>query len=134
LTYDPDGFLGPSEAPVAGDAYLFAPQGIIDAGEAGISAQNVILGATEVRNVQNIEVSGTSVGVPTGADSASSLGALAGAGSVTEASQLTQEGTALASAREKTMQQGEALAKAFMPTWLKVEFVGFEEEDEDEYE
>jgi len=131
LTYDPDGFLGPLEAPAAGDAYLFAPQGIIDAGEAGISARNVILGATEVVNVQNIEVSGTSVGVPTGAESASSLGALAGAGSVTEAGNLTEETAGVASARERAVQEVADLEKAFSPSWMQVEFIGFEEEDDD---
>ena len=130
LTYDPDGFEGPLEAPPAGDAYLFAPQGIIDAGEAGISARNVILGATEVVNVQNISFTAGSVGFSAASDSTASLGALAGAGSVTEAAKLTDETIGLASARERTVQQGEELAKAFTPTWLKVEFVGFEEEGE----
>jgi len=128
LTYDPDGALGPLTAPEAGDAYLFAPQGIIDAGEAGIAAKNVILGATEVLNVQNIDVSGVSVGVPSTADAGPSLGALAGVGNITETSSLTENAAAMNEARERMAQDADAMAKAFTPTWLRVEFVGFEEE------
>jgi hypothetical protein len=48
-----------------GDVYLFAPQGIIDAGDAGIGAAgNLTLAATEVVGADNIDVAGISVGVP----------------------------------------------------------------------
>ena len=53
LTYDPDG-SGPLLPPNPGNIYLFAPQGVIDAGEAGIAGGKVVLGATEVLNSQNI--------------------------------------------------------------------------------
>ncbi len=45
--------------------FLFAPQGVVDAGEAGISASgDLLIAATEVLNADNIEVGGISVGVP----------------------------------------------------------------------
>ena len=126
LTYDPDGFEGPIEAPEPGDAYIFAPYGIIDAGEAGIAARNVILGATEVLNAQNIEVTGVSVGVPVVSEGVSSLGALAGAGSLTETSGLTDEVAGLDTGKD--VAEGYSEPEAYTPTWLKVKVVGFDEE------
>ncbi len=49
----------------AGDVYLFAPQGVIDAGDAGIGGNNVTLGAPVIAGANNIDIGGTSVGVPT---------------------------------------------------------------------
>lgn len=50
----------------ANDVYLFAPAGIIDAGEAGIGAQgNLTLAAQQVVGADNIDVGGVSIGVPT---------------------------------------------------------------------
>ena len=63
-------------APPAGDIFLFAPQGVIDAGEAGISGSNVILGATAILNASNISFTTGSVGLPA-ASQGISLGALA---------------------------------------------------------
>jgi hypothetical protein len=48
----------------AGDVYLAAPKGIVDAGEAGIGGSNVTIAATAVVGAGNISVSGTSTGVP----------------------------------------------------------------------
>ncbi len=48
-----------------GNVDLFAPHGTIDAGEAGIRVSgNLTLQALQVLNVANIQVQGTSVGVP----------------------------------------------------------------------
>lgn len=64
LTSDPDG-LGPLATPDAGDVYLFAPAGSIDAGEAGIrSSGNIVINALSVRNASNISAGGSSQGVP----------------------------------------------------------------------
>ncbi len=54
LSYDRDGESGSDPAPIAGDVYVAVPQGILDAGEAGIRGNSVILGRREVRNAQNI--------------------------------------------------------------------------------
>jgi filamentous hemagglutinin family protein len=49
-----------------GDIDLFAPKGIIDAGEAGIrAAGNITVFASQVLNASNISVGGSSTGVPT---------------------------------------------------------------------
>jgi hypothetical protein len=127
LTYDPDGLAGPLEAPLAGDVFLFAPQGIIDAGEAGIAGRNVILGATEVVNAQNIDVGGISVGVPQ-ASTGPSLGALAGAGSVAETSKIAEESSAMKSAQERMAEYTKNLSDSLVPKWISVEVMGFEQE------
>ena len=49
----------------AGDVYLFAPQGKIDAGDAGIGCNTCVLGAPTIINAGNIDIGGVSVGVPT---------------------------------------------------------------------
>jgi hypothetical protein len=43
---------------------LYAPHGVVNAGDAGIVAGNLTIGATAVLGRDNITVSGTSVGVP----------------------------------------------------------------------
>src|SRR5208337_2724581 len=81
LTYPP----GEGEAaPLAGNVYLFAPQGVIDAGQAGIAGRNVILGAVQVLNANNIIFSAGSVGVPVSSGNLSGLGALTGTSAVTQ--------------------------------------------------
>ncbi|MGD8631079.1 MAG: filamentous hemagglutinin family protein, partial [Gammaproteobacteria bacterium] len=56
------------------NAFLFAPRGVINAGDAGIrTAGNLTLGATEVLGADNIDVGGVSVGVPVSNSSASGL-------------------------------------------------------------
>jgi hypothetical protein len=50
----------------AGDVFLFAPHGTIDAGDAGIRVSgNVTLQALQVLNASNIQVQGAAVGIPT---------------------------------------------------------------------
>lgn len=75
-TYDPDGPNGPQQGPKLEDATvaLFAPRGVLDAGEAGVAAGNLLVGATQVLNSSNITVSGASSGVPV-ADTGSLAGA-----------------------------------------------------------
>ena len=64
------------------NAFLFAPAGVINASDAGISTSgNLTLGATAVLGADNIDVGGVSVGVPT---AAAGVGAsIAGAGDAT---------------------------------------------------
>ncbi|QDC44685.1 filamentous haemagglutinin family protein [Methylophilus medardicus] len=75
-TYDPDGPTGPQQGPKLEDATvaLFAPRGVLDAGEAGVAAGNLLVGAIQVLNSSNITVSGSSSGVPV-ADTGSLAGA-----------------------------------------------------------
>ena len=63
-----------------GDVDLYAPQGVVNASDAGIVAGNLTIGATAVLGRNNITVSGVAVGVPV---DSSGLGAsLAGSSSV----------------------------------------------------
>jgi filamentous hemagglutinin family protein len=109
VTYAP-GFGLPT--PPAGNIYLFAPQGVIDAGEAGIAGNNVILGAVQVLNANNISFSGSSVGVPVASQGLSGLSALSGVGSVTQAMQ-TQEAAISGAAGNKLAQSISATSDAF---------------------
>ena len=129
VTFDPDGFEGPMKAPDIGDIYLFALDGKIDAGEAGIAGKNIVLAATEVINAQNIEVAGTSVGVPDTSASAASLGALAGSGVVSETSKIAEEQAALGGAKERFSKYVADLTESLVPKWLAVEVIGFGEPD-----
>jgi hypothetical protein len=75
------GVTGKDKRP--GTVSLFAPSGIVDAGDAGIeSAGNVTIAATEVKNANRIEVGGDSTGVPVAtvslAPSLNSLSSLGG--------------------------------------------------------
>ena len=125
LTFDPDGAGGPMTAPTPGDLFLFAPEGVIDAGEAGIAGRNITLGATEVLNSQNISFSQGSVGVPVSSDTTINVGSL-GATSLTETSRIAENNAALAAAQSQVSQASETLAEAFVPKWLRVEVIGFE--------
>lgn len=102
-TYDPDGPEGPLSSPEQGDAYVFAPEGIIDAGEAGISARNIYLGATQVLNAQNIQAAGVTVGAPVQVSGAANVGALSGSSSLADATRLIENTAGLAAERAEQM-------------------------------
>ena len=76
-----------------GNVFLFAPKGVVDAGEAGIGGKNVTIGATAVLGANNISVSGVSTGVP--AQSSGSVAAgLTGASTMTSnVTQVSQTAT-----------------------------------------
>lgn len=59
------GALASRDDTPASDVYLFAPQGAIDAGDAGLrSTGNVTLGAQQVLNASNIQAAGSVSGAP----------------------------------------------------------------------
>jgi filamentous hemagglutinin family protein len=122
LSSDPDG-IGPLPAPKAGDVYLFAPAGSIDAGEAGIrSSGNLVLNAQTVLNAANISVSGASTGVPV-AVAGSLASSLASSGSAaTSATSKAGEDAAGASGSAARSAAATQIAK---PTILVVEVIGF---------
>jgi hypothetical protein len=70
-----------------GNVFLFAPRGVVNAGDAGIVAGNLTIGATAVLGADNISVSGVSVGVPvdTGGFAAALTGVSAVASSASNA-------------------------------------------------
>jgi filamentous hemagglutinin len=70
----------------AGDVILIAPQGVVNAGDAGIqSSGNVVIAAQSVRNADNIQATGSQIGVPT--SSTVDIGALTTASNATAATQ-----------------------------------------------
>jgi hypothetical protein len=72
-----------------GTVYLFAPQGVVNANDAGIVAGNLVIGATAVLGANNITFTGTAIGLPppTPALGATSLGASSTAAGATSAAQ-----------------------------------------------
>ena len=57
--------LATSPGTEPGNVDLFAPRGVVNAGDAGIVAGNLTIAAVAVLGADNIQVSGISVGVPT---------------------------------------------------------------------
>nr|MDA8387986.1 filamentous hemagglutinin family protein [Nitrospiraceae bacterium] len=112
-TYSP----GPGRpGPEAGDINVYTPRGVTDAGEAGISGNNVTIAAQHVLNAQNISVSGIGAGIPV-QSAAPGMGALSGAGSVAGgATQLAQQTAGLSASSAGVSQ---ALANAMLD-WLDV--------------
>jgi filamentous hemagglutinin family protein len=84
------GVLKTSSDAATANLYLLAPHGTIDAGDAGIRVSgNAILEAPVVLNANNIQVSGTTTGVPVVA--APNVGALTAASSAAGAATKTAE-------------------------------------------
>lgn len=125
-TYDPDGSTGPIVAPDPGDIYLFAPKGIIDAGEAGIAGGKITLGATQVLNTKNISFSAGSVGVPSGTDSSVSLGALGGNSSMTDSSKMIETASSGGGTKDSAKQKLAQAADDFLSKFLDVRVIGFD--------
>jgi hypothetical protein len=125
LTYDPDGAEGPLAEPLAGDIYIFAKT--IDAGEAGIAGRNVILGAAEVLNAQNISFSGTALGVPAGGQGAVGLGALSGVSSLSEANKMAEQSAGMAASRADAAAQATKMMEEFRTVWVDVKVIEFDE-------
>jgi hypothetical protein len=131
VTYDPDGIEGPLVEPPPGNIFAFAPKGVIDAGEAGIAGGNVTLGATAVLNAQNISFAFGSVGVPEAGGVGTGIGALAGAGSVSETTKIAQESASVKSAEDRVAKFTEELNKNLVPKMIMVEVLGFDEEEKE---
>jgi len=123
VTSDPDG-PGPLVPPQAGNVYLFAPAGFVDAGEAGIaSGANIVIAAQAVLNAANISASGSSVGVPV-VVAGSLASSLATSGASTGGGKAAEDAAAAATAAAKAAADAQAIPK---PTILTVEVLGFGE-------
>jgi len=107
----------------AGDVLLFAPRGIIDAGEAGIRGNNITLAATAIVGADNIDIGGSAVGVPVAATGSIAAG-LTGVSNVAAA-----VGKSLDSTGSVGKDAAEKLAKAATNTLgiLSVDILGFGE-------
>lgn len=103
----------------AGDVDLIAPSGVVDAGDAGIrSTGNLNIAANAVLNASNIQVAGSSSGVPSAPTvAAPNLGALGAA----NAAQGAQASTASETAQQQRQQQ----AQEEPPSIITVEVLGY---------
>ncbi len=113
---------------VPGDAYLIAPNGEIDAGDAGIRASgNIFVDANRVVGADNIVSVGLSVGVPAAVDT-SGL-SVSGIGNVGDAAKAASDATAsIASSSEDAQETAQKVKQAmanFRPSFITVEVLGF---------
>jgi filamentous hemagglutinin len=115
--------LATSEGKKPGNVDLFAPRGVVNAGDAGIVAGNLTIAATAVLGADNIQVSGVSVGtqVDPGGLGASLAGVSAAASSATNSATTSVEGG-------RQDKQETTLADTAL-SWLEVFVVGLGEED-----
>lgn len=107
--------LNPIPEIPAGDIDLIAPEGIIDAGEAGIRVSgNVNLAAMRVVNAENIQVQGDSTGMPVIASV--NIGALTAASSAASSA---------ASTAQDSVQRARNAARQNQPSVVNVQILGF---------
>jgi hypothetical protein len=109
----------------AGNVYLYAPQGTVNAGDAGIAAAgNIDIAAQAVLNVNNIQFGGSATGVPA---QISSLGASLSSAS-SSASGATTTAAASVASSEQNAAAAAPLAQAAI-SWLDVFVTGLGEEN-----
>jgi len=110
-----------------GDVFLFAPGGVVNAGEAGIGGSNVTISAVSVLGANNIQVGGVSTGVPTASVGSLAAG-LSGVSNLSASvSQIAQAATD--TSPKDTAEKADKTAKLGV---LNVEFIGYGDEDPNE--
>jgi hypothetical protein len=132
VTFDPNQYPGgPLPIPAPGNIYLFAPQGAIDAGEAGIAGGRVVLGATEVLNAQNISATAGSVGVPSSSPAPVGIGALTGTSGLADTTKMIEQSTGSGAARDALKNTSQSLDD-FMSKFLDVKVISFDSDQGDD--
>jgi hypothetical protein len=115
--------FAPSDAE-PGTLYLFAPRGIVNAGDAGIgSAGNIVIGATEVIGADNIDIGGIAIGVPS-ADTGGISAGLVAVGDVAAAATSATEKQTTRAAEQQANQAAESFNAASLSI-IQVEVLGF---------
>ena len=114
-SYDSDGPNGPELEPKKGNVYLVAP--VVDAGEAGIEAGDLVIVAPIVLNAANIQVQGASSGVP--------IAATAGLSGVSAGLSPDAVNSATSAVTQSVSQAGnqQALVKPVLPSIVNVEVI-----------
>ena len=105
-----------------GNVVLAAPRGVVDAGEAGIGGNNIVIAANAVIGASNIDVGGSSVGVPT-TTVAVPVGAAGAAAAAASAAQTAQQ--SVAANNDKTQTSQSTTGKAPVLNSLEVDVIGF---------
>lgn len=106
----------------AGDVYLFAPRGAIDAGEAGIGGDDIFVGGEVCLNCGNIDVGGAALGLPTVANVSVPVGLAAAGDAAANAAQNSARTTAAADSAAAN--QG-SLAGRASPLLVSADLLGF---------
>lgn len=108
-----------------GTLFLFAPQGVINAGDAGIgSAGNLVIAANQILGADNFDVGGNVTGALTTDTGGIAVG-LTGVGDVAaSATRATEKATQRAAEQEAEAQAENALAQPQL-TIISVEVLGF---------
>jgi hypothetical protein len=111
-----------------GDVTLAAPRGVVDAGEAGIGGSNITIAATAVLGASNIDVGGSSTGVPSTSVSVpvASPGAASAAASASNQATQTAE-SAVNNDTNQAMEKNALAENASSFTPLQVDILGFGE-------
>ncbi|MDD2739149.1 MAG: filamentous hemagglutinin family protein, partial [Methylomonas lenta] len=103
----------------AGNVDLFAPVGVVDAGEAGIGGTNVTISATAVLGANNIQVSGVGTGVPVASSGSVAAGLTGASGLSAAVNQVAQDSVNSDVSKNKNAMNNTVLGM------LSVEVVGF---------
>lgn len=112
-----------------GDVDLIAPNGVVDAGDAGIrSSGNVSIAATAVLNASNVAASGSTSGTPATAVSAPAVAGVSSASNSAAAANNAANDQAAAQRQEKPMAVEES------PSVITVEVIGYGGSDPEEEE
>ncbi len=114
-SYDPDGPNGSKTEPKKGKVALIAP--IVDAGEAGIEAGDLLLVAPIVLNATNIQVQGNSSGVPIAATTS-----LAGVSAGLSPDAINSATAAVAQSVAQSANQ-QAFVKPVLPSIISVDVI-----------
>lgn len=119
-SYDPDGPNGPSNAPLKGNVSLIAP--VVDAGEAGVEAGDILIVSPVVLNAANIQVQGVSAGVPMAATSS-----IAGVSAGLSPDAVNSATQAVAQSVKST--DGSDFKKPKLPSMISVDVIGIGNEE-----
>ena len=106
----------------AGNVDLIAPNGTVNAGDAGIRAGNLNIAAQAVLGADNISVSGTSSGTPV-ADTSAVTASASGASS--SGNDISKTIASLASAAADAANAANAMAESIKPSYLRVDVLSY---------
>lgn len=114
------GALSSGSGTVAGDIDLIAPKGTVNAGDAGIRANNLNIAASVVLGADNIAVAGTSTGTPV-ADASAVSATTSGAAS--QGDDVSKATAALSQNLSDAARTSDAMRK-LKPTFISAEVIG----------